>query len=157
MKRGFTIIEVSLVMGIAAILLGLSFFNISNLIPRANITATVINVVTEMRTQQHKAMTGIMENSSLTKDYAIYFTGNSYTIFQGITYAMDNPTNYVIELPAAMEFTDITFPDNTLVFTAPGGDVLNHTESTDTITIRHTSTGEEKTIELNRYGIPNTL
>ncbi len=130
MRRGFTLIEIIVVTGIIATLTGIGYVRVLGSERRAPLTATVDTVISDLRAQQTRAMTGE------ARGVGVSFQSNAYTML---------PQGSVISLP-----TNITMsPAGSSVSFANGsGDVTGAT----TITLTQTFTGEQKTITMNKYG-----
>lgn len=131
MKRsGFTIIEVLVVVAIFAALVGLYVVRVTGIERRAPLSATVDTIISDLRSQQTRAMVGAARGVGIT------FQASAYTLVPG---------NSVVSLP-----TNITLsPAGSSMFFANGsGDVSGIT----TLTLTQTLTGEQKTITINRYG-----
>lgn len=136
--KGFTLIELLLVMGLVAVL---SVFTTINLIrpqTKASLDITITTLVSDLRSQQTKAMIGD--------------TGISF----GIQF---NPQNYVllndsfsVSLDSNLSLTT-TFPSSQVNFARVSGEVSGFVDGSNTITV--SSGGESKTITVNRYGVVN--
>lgn len=124
--RGFTIIEVLVVLTIFLTLLGIGYVSVVGIERRAPITATVNTFIADLRGQQTKAMTG------------------------------EDPGSYSISIPAYTVPTNITltttFSGSVITFTKGSGDISGYSPIGNTVTITQTLTGEHKTITVNRYG-----
>lgn len=130
MKKGFTIVEVLMVLAIFITLMGIGYLRVIGIERRAPVTATVDTFIADIRGQQTKAMTGGSTGTGIT------IQTNSYTLI---------PASSVTMLP-----TNITLsPSGTSISFANGsGDVTG----ASSVTVTQTLTGEYKTITINRYG-----
>jgi len=121
--KGFTIIEVLVVLSIFITLLGIGYVSVVGYQRRAPIGATVNTLIADIRAEQTKAMTGVSV-STYQLNLATYTAPENITI-------------------------TTTFPASRITFTKGSGDIV---EGANTITITQTLTGEHKIISLNRYG-----
>ncbi len=126
MKNGFTLVEVMIVMGMVATLAGFAIVRVTQVARRAPLTATVEVLISDLRGQQSKAMTGVSAAS-----YGIALSDISL------------PENITIST---------TFGGSIINFTKGSGDVVGFSPGNNTITLTQTLTAETKTITINRYG-----
>lgn len=151
-QTGFTLIELLLVMGILTILFGISslnFFNISNL-TTSEVSTNVL--VSDIKSQQIKAMVGDTEGRGIPDNYGIMIQANQYTLFHGLTYSATNSSNFTIPSDEGFSLST-TFPQNKLIFASGSGEILNFIDGQNTITITNSQTGQTKTIEINMIGV----
>jgi len=125
-ERGFTLIEIIVVFGILATILGIGYVRAVGIERRAPVTATVNTFIADLRGEQTKAMTAVNQNS-----YSISIADYS------------TPENITIST---------TFPGSVIAFTKGSGDVVGFAPGNNTVTITQTLTGEHKIITINRYG-----
>lgn len=151
MNKAYTLIEVSVIVAVMAILLSISTFNLLNFQDRASVDTTVETFVSDIKTQQLKSMSGATEGNPTPSPYGIYMESGEYTLFTGATYTPADPLNFTVEITNTLEITT-TFPQNTLIFTRGSGEIQGFTAGNNTITIRHGPSDIQKTITFNRYG-----
>lgn len=156
-QKGLTLIELLVAIGILLILFALTTINISRLPSSTSQSANYDLLVSDLRSQQTKAMTGYNSSQGATSGsaYGIHFEDTSYTLFKGTSYSSVDPNNFVVELDTNINFTGSTFPadgsGSYVVFSAGSGDVLNP----GSISISNDYTGEVKTLNINNYGATN--
>ncbi len=124
--KGFTIIEVLVVLSIFMTLLAIGYVRMVDIERRAPIGATVNTFIADLRGQQTKAMSGVDE-VSYSLSIASYPT----------------PANISI---------GTTFPGSVITFTKGSGDVVGYSPGANTVTITQNLTGEHKTLTINQYG-----
>lgn len=147
MKRinsGFTIVELSVVMGIFLILLTLSFINLTALPSRATASSSTQNLIADLKAQQTLAMSGDTKGGGAQSSYGVHFEGGSYWLFKGSVFNPSDTSNFKVDLGDV----NITFNTITIVFQKGSGEVL----SPGTITVSNSLTNEVKTIDINKYG-----
>jgi len=153
--RGFTIVELMVSMGILTILFALTTINITRLPSSTSQTSSYDRLVSDLRSQQTKAMVGYNSATGATggSAYGIYFyfdaaanSYHSYILFTGPNYS-SGTDYYPVDLDPNLTFTGITFPDLQVVFATGSGDTASGSAS-----ITNSLTGEVKTLKLNKYG-----
>ncbi|MBI4097710.1 MAG: type II secretion system protein [Candidatus Levybacteria bacterium] len=152
-QKGFTLIEVILVMSITAMLFGVIGYNMVRVQSTTSIQSSVDGLVSDLRFQQSKAMIGATEGRSSADSYGIYFLSDQYVLFHGNSYNSSEPTNFSVELPSNIEIANTTFPSNIIVFSALSGEISGFSPTGNTITLKVGNASDQATITLNRYGV----
>lgn len=148
LERGFTLVELTIVIGIVLILFGLSWINFTSLPSRATLQTDSVALINDLKSQQMLAMTGDTGGSGVESDYGIHFESGSYTLFKGNTYTPGASGNFSVDLGNAnLSFTNITFPNSIIVFAKGSGEM-----APGEVSITDALTGNVKTIKLNKYG-----
>lgn len=151
-QKGFTLPELIITMGILSILFGFVAVNLIHLQRRSSLTTTVDTLVSDLYSQQNKAMVGDTQGSGTISDYGVYFESNRYVLFRGSSYDPSDITNFPVNLDPSLTFTNITFPSSSIVFSRGGGDVSGWTSVSDSVVLDDTTNTDQKTIETNVYG-----
>ncbi len=151
-KYGFSLIEVMLVMGVVAVLMGYLSLNVLNSRNSADINTSLYTFITDFKNQQTKAMVGDTEGRGIPDAYGIYINSDKYTLFHGSNYVATDTANFTISMPGALRITT-TFPSSKIVFSQGSGEITPFSSATNQILITNSSTGEQKTILVNKYGI----
>ena len=151
-QLGFTIPELLVVMGILAILFGLTTPNLLHFQQRAVVNTTSDILVNDLKSQQNKAMVGDTEGRGTSDNYGIYFESDKYTLFHGTVYDSMDTDNFVINLDPSISFTNITVPNSSIIFSKGSGEVEGYMSGSDTIDITDTTNGDNVTIRINTYG-----
>lgn len=155
-NRGLTLIELVISIGILVILFGLVTLNLNGTQHSATLVTTVDVFLTDLSHQQLKAMVGDTEGAGSLVTYGIHFDSGKYTLFRG-AYDSLATSNFAVTLPTTQQITT-TFPSNEVVFDKGSGEVtcfINATcdSTTSKVTFKDSTTGEQKTIQLNKYGV----
>lgn len=150
MTKGYTIIELLIVMGIFAIFFGFASLNLLGVRSKTSLATTTDVLVSDLRSQQVKSMTGDTGGGPQNINYGIYFTPNSYVLFKG-TYSAADPTNFTVNLDEATIAT--TFAGSLITFNKGSGEVVDFDPNGRTIRLTSTSSGASKVIVINRFGV----
>lgn len=149
---GFTLVEIIIVMGIMALLLGLVVINLTSPIHRVSLTSAVNLLTADIEQQQIKAMSGNNAGASIASPSGILFNQYSYVVFTGQSYRSSDPNNFTVKLDPGLKFTS-SLPGNTLKFASVSGEVVGFSLGNDTVTLSRTDLTESKVIKFNSYGI----
>jgi len=150
-KRGFSLIELVAVMAISATLFGLVVFNLVGTQKASEIGAACDTLVTDMASQQTKAMLGAGTSSGT--NYGIHFQSDRYILFQGNTYNPSDSNNFTITIDSGLSFTNILFPNGNLVFSSTSGTVSGYLNGSNYVILKDTQGSKSKTVTVNRYGV----
>lgn len=151
--EGFSLLEVMITTSVMAVLFGIITFNLLRTQGSTSERSNLDNLVSDIRSQQLKAMTGSTEGRAAASNYGVYFLSDRYTLFNGNSYNAADPTNYTIQLPEDIEITSTTLPSNTLLFSVLSGEVVGYSDSSNSIIFKSLSTNDQTVITLNRYGV----
>lgn len=156
MKRsigGFVLIELAVVFGMMAVLIGLTSMNIFGASRNATLTGTVDTLTADIASQQTKAMSAVAQSGVIPPGYGVRFDTNTCTLFQGLTYNATDTSNVVIPLDSRVTFSFISLPNNAIVFASQSGEIVGFSSTQNTFSLHQTDSGETKTIQINRYGV----
>lgn len=151
--RGATLIEIIVVIGIFTTLFGLITVNLLNLPQKASLQSSLTTFISDFKHQQSKAMFLDTNGSLTTSDFGMYFEQNRYTLFRGNTFSPGSSDNFTVALGENVQFASIFFPSSIVVFQRQSGEVLGFNPALNSITLKNTQTNEQKTIQINRYGV----
>lgn len=151
--RGFTYVELMIVLGILIALLALVSVTIVPALTRSNVGSHAQILVSDLFSQQQKSMQGEQSSSNETTPFGVYFQPEYYVLFQGSTYDANHPDNIVISLPATLSFSDIQVPNDTILFERLTGEVADYNPSENTVTLSPDAGGTASVLQVNRYGV----
>ncbi len=151
-ERGFTLIEVIVIMGIMVILIGLATINLLSAQHKASLSSTVDIFMADLKEQQVKAMVGDTEGRSAVDAYGMRFATTGYTLFHGPNYKSGDSTNYTPDFPTTIQISS-TIPTAQIVFASGSGEFTNFTQGTNTVIFTDTTTNEQRIVSVNRYGV----
>lgn len=150
---GFSFIELIVVIGILATLMSIAVINLNGIQRRADIDSTLLTIITDLKQQQQKAMSGDTEGRTTHDMYGLYFQNNSYTLFHGPTYNVGDTANFVLPLDTSLQFTNVTFPQSRIIFASGSGEIVGYSAGSNTFSLKSIITNEQKTVTLNQYGV----
>jgi prepilin-type N-terminal cleavage/methylation domain-containing protein len=151
-QRGFTFVEVVVVIGILFILLGFISVNLFKFQHKSQLSSTVSSFLADYKEQQIKAMAGDTDNTGAVANYGVHIEATSYTVFRN-TYGT---SNFTISLPSGTQ-ASTTFPSSQIIFTAGSGQLTSFTGGQNTITFTDTGDGSTKTVTINTYGVVTSV
>jgi type II secretory pathway pseudopilin PulG len=153
MQKSFTLIEILTVFAVTLILISLSVVSLSTVRESASTDSALEVLLSDIKLQQTKSMTGDTFGQTTTLPFGIYFTSTSYTLFRGNSYSVSDPLNFTVPLSGNLQFSSITFPSSQIVFEKGSGEIVNFNAATDTVTLRNTVSNDDTVITLNKYGV----
>jgi prepilin-type N-terminal cleavage/methylation domain-containing protein len=148
---GFSLIELIAVMGIITTLFGLAAFNLIGQQKTVSVNAVSDTIVSDMSSQQNKAMLGAGTVNG--NSYGIYFQPDKYILFKGITYLATDSGNFSVPIDTGFSLNNITFTNNTVVFSARSGEVNGFVNGKNSISVEDKDGLKVNTITVNRYGV----
>ncbi len=152
-QKGFTLIELMLVSALGAILVGLVVFNLLRFQNSSSAQVNTDTLVSDLKSQQIKAMLGNTEGRNANDSYGIYFLSDRYVLFHGNTYVSTDSSNFAVKLPSNLVVQSTTFPSNTIVFTKLSGEIPGFVNGSNTVTLRAVNINKTMVLTLNRYGV----
>lgn len=151
-QKGFTLLEILISLTIFTMLLGFTAVSFLNTQRTNSVNSSVEKIISDIKSQQIKAMTGETDSGQSGSSYGIYFSQKSYTLFRGTIYNPSDPANLTIDLNKNINISKILLPNNTLIFSQRSGEIAGFDSNNNSITFRNVSGNEQKTITINRYG-----
>lgn len=146
-KKGFTLPEIVLVVGIIAALFSLGALSLVNIQRVSVLDSSVTQFIADAREQQTKAMVGEAQG--------IYFAAGSYTLFVGDSYSPTNETNFVTDLDDSLAISAIGFSGDQIIFAAGSGEVDGYVSGSDDVTISDSVTTNQATLRFSQLGVPS--
>lgn len=153
--KGYTLIELIVVVGIFALLTSIATVNLIRFQQKTNITTLTDAFVTNAKEQQTKAMAGDAEGRGANSPYGVNIALNQYVLYHD-TFVSGEASNRVIALSPITEITT-TFPNAQIVFEGGSGEINGYSAANSTVTIRNTATNEQRVIQFNRYGVVTSV
>jgi len=144
-QRGFTIIELLVVMGMSAVLLAIAVVAIARPQQR-NSVETVTNVlVSDLKQQQLLSMEGDSGSQTTAQAHGIRITASGYTSFTGSAFT-GSSNNYTVNFPQGITASFTPLPLD-IIFNKHSGE----TAPVSNLVIQD-STNDKRTFTINRLG-----
>ncbi|PIR61404.1 MAG: hypothetical protein COY81_05455 [Candidatus Pacebacteria bacterium CG_4_10_14_0_8_um_filter_43_12] len=150
--HGFTLVELLLVLGLFTIIFALSNISLTGLIAKTSTQEFTQTVISDLRRQQNRAMTGDAAGG-MAQAYGVRFETISYILFAGDTYNPLASDNILVQLPVDLQFQTINLPQQQVIFSQQSGEVFSYASETDTLILRNTTNNESVTIKFNSLGV----
>lgn len=153
-KKGFSLIELIVVISIIGILSSVAVTNLFNSKYSASLGTSVDILITDIKQQQLKAMVGDTEGRGIHPDaYGIHFETGSYTLFHGTNYSQSDSSNAKINLGDNIQVSSAPFLNSAIIFATQSGEILNFsTTGPYTLVIKNAPTLDQKTLIFNKFG-----
>ena len=152
MKRGVTLIEVLVVIGILLTLIGIASISFLPFRSKSTLDTAVTTLISDTKSQQIKAVAGDTEGRSTSDNYGVHFETNSYTLFHGSIFNPSDTSNFTVALNDGIQI-ESTFPSSQIIFSIKSGEVISFSETQNSVTLEDTVEGSSKTVNINRYGV----
>lgn len=152
-KRGFTFVEMVVIMGIFATLAAIVTVQALGYQRRASVSQVAEILVSDIRSQQTKAMTGATVGGVDPPGFGVYLEGTRYILFTGLSYSAADPRNRIVTIPENVTVQNNTFPDQSIVFLAGSGELNGFSSGQNRFVLMENAGMATKTIEFNRLGL----
>lgn len=146
--RGFTILELLVVIALMAVLSALTMITLIQPQTTVSLDSAVEVLVADLRSQQTKSMVGDSGTGGAQVPHGVYVQAGSYTLFKGAAYSGADTDNFVITMDSSISL-GTTLPSSQAVFAEASGELT----AASTITVTNTISGQSKVISLNRLGV----
>lgn len=150
LKRGFTITELVVVMGILALLISISSISVFSTISSSRQNAVREKMVSDIKSQQAKAQAGVKNGTSVVTNWGVKIEDSKYTLFAGSSYSPGAAGNVVVEADSGITFNTDS-PNSQILFEMPSGEIAGLTTGTYKINIVGNGSSSSS-ISLNKYG-----
>ncbi|MBP6979566.1 type II secretion system protein [Candidatus Curtissbacteria bacterium] len=149
-KKGFTLIELILVVTILGLVVVFSSVVFTNQQNQTSLESTILEVNSAIRESQNKSVSQ-SQDASGDDNYGIYFTSTSYTVFKGINYSSNNSTNFVVNFSSGITLSQINLPNSQLIFDRLTGKLTAYSDVQNTL-VFSSFDNVTKTVTINPYG-----
>lgn len=150
--KGFTIMEVIVVMSIFALIVALPMAFYWGIGRQDALAATTRNVVAAMHEAQTTTISGRSVDAQQPSSYGMHFESTYYDTFSGSSYSSTDPTNERTTLPSGITFSQINLPNSEVIFTRVTGQVLGFDRTKNSLTILESNTGTVKHVTISKVG-----
>ena len=100
--KGFSVVEILLVVGLIALLVSLSFLGYRSFEKSLTLSTTANEIITALHLAADQTI-----SSKGDMVYGVHFESDAYAIFSGLVYNASSTGNEVFAMPAAIEISDI--------------------------------------------------
>ncbi len=144
-KKAFTFLEITIVIGVLLISLGLMGLYAQTSQVRADVNTQAASFVAYARLASSDAASGKND-----QDHGIHLEANSYTLFEGSSYVPGADTNFTISLPSAVSIQNISLDGggSDLIFTTPFG----YTKTNGSLDFVSSQISKTLSISIDEYG-----
>ncbi len=144
--QGFSIIEILIVLGIMAILTGITFSVFSSVKKAQALEKDRDSIIEVLR--QARSQTLSSKNAS---QYGVHITSSQITLFTGTSYSVGNSSNqdFILQGSDTIVTISLTGGGSDVVFNRLTGE----TNQNGTITISSPSTSQTKTVTIYKTGL----
>jgi len=149
-KKGFTLVELILVITILGLIIVFSSVVFSNQQSQISLESSILEVNSAIRESQNKSISQSQDTSG-DENFGIYFTGSSYTVFKGNSYSAGNSTNFTRNFGSGIHLATINLPSSQLVFDRITGRLTTYSQAQSSI-VFSTFDNVTKTVTINPYG-----
>lgn len=156
MKRGVTLIETLVVIGILLTLIGIASVSFLPFRSKSTLDTAITTLISDIKSQQIKAVAGDTEGRGTNDHYSVHFETNSYTLFHGSIFNPSDTSNFTVALNDGIQM-EPTFPSSQIIFSIKSGEVISFSETQNSITLEDTVEGSSKTVSINRYGVITSI
>lgn len=151
-SRGFTLIEVIVVLGVLATLMVFASVNVLQLQRHTHVQTTVTQLAADLYEQRQRAMSGDTQGRSTIDSYGVYFRSSSYVLFHGATYSAVSADNVTIPIQSPIQMSSTTFANSQVIFLKGSGEISGYSPNANSVTLTNTTNSEAVQIVLNKYG-----
>lgn len=144
-ERGFSMMEISLVIILFAVVAGLSILFYQSMQVRSDLSSIASSFVEIGRVSQGNAAAGKDDIS-----HGIHLEADKYILFSGINYNPNSSANYIVTLPSSVSITNINLNGggSDIVFSLPKGETDNY----GTFTFESAQINKSQTITITKIG-----
>ena len=147
-RAGFTLVEMTIILGIIAILFSITSLNLSNITPKTSLDGALQNFIVNLKQQQLLALTNNI-------NHGLYIPSDKYTVFKGNSYNPSDSSNFNFSNDDISWSTSAS--GGVIMFVKNTGNISNMVGTTITISLTQTITQQTKTITINKYGIIESI
>lgn len=149
--KGFSLLELMVVMGLIAILTALTVTNLIRPQTSASLDGVVNTLASDIKSQQLKAMVGDSLSATSAQEHGLRIQPTNYTLFKGASYSGGDTDNFTLQQGSDITLST-TLPSSVLIFTKAAGEVSGFVNGSNTITVTNSVSGQAKVLTINRYG-----
>lgn len=150
MKRGFTLVELVVVIGFSLAFVGMVGLSALRTRARANVDSFRQTLLADIRSQQQRAMSGMTSSNLVVDGWGVHFESDRYFLFAGNTYVPESPANVVYSVPGGITLS-VVLPQGNYIFARGSGDLIGYVSGQDLVVIQDQDS--TAAIRLNPRGV----
>lgn len=152
LSSAFSLPEILLTLAVISILSTVSLVLLLTPQNKASIDTTVLTIVSDLKNQQIKSMSGESNESFDHEPFGIHFENNYYVLFQGSSFSYNDPHNFKVDLPKGLLISNINLPTGDIIFEPISGEVIGFNASLNSIVVKNLDNQFQKVLSVNKYG-----
>lgn len=157
-EKGFTVIEIALVISLVTLILILGLPSIVGLLSSQKIDSVSSDIVSLLSEAQNKAMNSDTAGTPAASEFGVHFTSGSYTLFPGTVFNPADTNNFSVSLPSGFSLASnlpcTAAPNdcNNIVFNKLNGEVVNFSSSQNSVCLSD-NVGSRYLLNTNFLGV----
>lgn len=153
-KRGYTPIELLVVIGILMIIFAISLTSLSSMEKEDRLQSWADQVEATLNYAKTQALNGASLSGSDSLAFGVHFSEDDFTLFPGLSYQPTDSRNLLNQLPESLYFATINLPSaNDVIFQKITGEVINFDPLHSQLILRDRSSQRQRTISINKLGV----
>ncbi len=159
-EKGFSLIEILLVISLMVIILSLATPNLFNPLGKEKVSSLTNDLTANIKDAQTKAMHSETLGQGATSEFGVHFTANNYTIFRGTIFNPADADNFSVSVESGLTINPnlpcLSSPNdcNNIVFSKLTGEVQNYDQTKNSLCLVDTL-NNRMLITTNLLGVIN--
>ncbi|MEX0895519.1 MAG: hypothetical protein WDZ94_01110 [Patescibacteria group bacterium] len=153
LQAGLTLVELIVTVGLFATIFAFSQINISGLIAQTSVREQATTIASDLRRQQHEAMTGTSNPAGVRVPTGVHFDEYEYVLFYGTEYDEQAVDVFSISLAPHLRFVESSLANDAILFEPMSGECGNCLADQNTILLESEASGERYQLTTNQYGV----
>lgn len=151
-QRGFTLIEILIVLFIFGTIVTMPMVFLWGIGRGDSLLAATREVIGGIHEAHTNTISGRSFDGQQPSSFGIYFQTNYYVLFSGASYDVNDTNNAQTDLPTGITFSQISVPQNTIVFSKVTGSVTNFDPVQNFVILQDSNTLETRQITITSVG-----
>lgn len=152
--KGFTLVEIIVIMGLLIIIFGLGLRSFSAIEKEDRLQSWIEQVVSSLSSARLQAISGASLSSDQSLPFGVHFSAEEFVLFPGDNYHPSDSRNLANQLPNSLYFETLDLPPgNNIVFQKITGEVSNFDPLHCQLVLREKNSNRRRTITVNKLGV----